>query len=463
MDELNSILEALMPELEHRAGVAPSIFNLWFKELKLHSLTDTTATFTTPTPLKKKILLTKHIGLITNVLAEVIGFPVKVEIVVENELCATYDDDDDDEDEEIVLVTTPEDTEREEIISEFISGTSDKPSVVDNYTFDNFVEGDSNKFAFAACRAVAKEPTTYNPLFIYGNSGLGKTHLLYAIINYMKYNHPGLKIVYKRCENFLNEMVDALNDGTITFFKEKYRKCDVLLIDDIQFLAGKEMTQEEFFHTFSVLYESDKQIILTSDRPPREIKPLSDRLLTRFEGGLLADVQPPNYELRIAIIKKKATSMGLEISNDMVEYMAERLQNNIRQIEGVLKKLMALTSFSGSEITRERIDEQISVIDPGNIPTTTMIERILTAVSKHYGIEVDDIKSTKRSENIAGARHVAIYLLKNMTSLTLREIGGVFNRNHSTVKSSLDVVEINIRTKNGYEKEIKRLKKEIKS
>ncbi len=223
------------------------------------------------------------------------------------------------------------------------------------------------------------------------------------------------------------------------------------------------MTQEEFFHTFSVLYESDKQIILTSDRPPREIKPLSERLLTRFEGGLLADVQPPNYELRIAIIKKKATSMGLAISNDMIEYMAERLQNNIRQIEGVLKKLMALTSFSGVEITRERIDEQISVIDPGNIPTTTMIERILCAVSKHYGVDVEDMKSTKRSENIAGARHVAIYLLKTMTSLTLREIGGVFNRNHSTVKSSLDVVEINIRTKNGYEKEIKRLKKEIKS
>ena len=466
MDELNSIMDALKPELESRVGAAPSIFNLWFGEIKLISLTDTKAVFTTPTPLKKKILITKYLNLIETVLEEVIGFPVKVEILEERELNAPEEEEDDEEfEEDEIPVPDPAraDDGKEEIISEFISGASDKPSIVDNYTFDNFVEGDSNKFAVAACRAVAKEPTTYNPLFIYGNSGLGKTHLLYAIINYMKHNHPDLKIVYKRCENFLNEMINALNDGTITFFKEKYRRCDVLLIDDIQFLAGKEMTQEEFFHTFSVLYESDKQIILTSDRPPREIKPLSDRLLTRFEGGLLADVQPPNYELRIAIIKKKADSMGLTITNDMVEYMAERLQNNIRQIEGVLKRLYALSSFSGTDITREKIDEHISVIDPGNIPTKTMIERILTAVSRHYGIDVESLKSSKRSENIAQARHVAIYLLRNMTSLTLREIGGVFGKNHSTVKSSIEVVELNMRTKNGYEREIKRLKKEIKS
>ncbi len=464
MDELNGVFEVLMPELEAKVGAAPSIFKLWFGELELYSLTESEAIFTTTTPLKKKILLTKYINAISSVLEEIIGFSVKVTVMTKDEINSppTEEDDEDLEDE----IPTPDPASRndgrEEIISEFISGSSDKPSLLDNYTFDNFVVGESNKFAKAACMAVANEPTAYNPLFIYGNSGLGKTHLLYAIINYMKHNHPGLKIVYKKCENFLAELVEAIQDGFTGAFKEKYRKCDVLLIDDIQFLAGKEGTQEEFFHTFSALYESEKQIILTSDRPPKDIKPLSDRLLTRFEGGLIADVQPPNFELRIAIIRKKADDMRLNISNEIIEYLAERLQNNIRQIEGVLKKLHAFDSFSGIDVTKERVDEVISVIDPGNIPTSAMVERILSAVSKHYGVDIESLKSSKRTDTVAKARHVAIYLIKDMTSLTLKQVGGIFGRDHSTVKSSIGVVEVNMRTVNGYEREIKRLRKEIK-
>ena len=463
MDELNGITEAILPVIEKRIGAAPSIFNLWFGEFKLYSLTDTKAVFTTPTKLKKKILLTKYITVIKNVLEETIGFPIKVEILSMEDINGPTFVEFVDEDEEIPKPDpNAEDDGKEEIIAEFISGGPDKHTLLDDYTFDNFVVGSSNTFAKAACMAVANEPTAYNPLFIYGNSGLGKTHLLYAVINHMKHNHPHLKIVYKKCETFLAELIEAIQSGFVAPFKEKYRRCDVLLIDDIQFIAGKEGTQEEFFHTFSALYESEKQIILTSDRLPKDIKPLEDRLRTRFEGGLLADVQPPNFELRIAIIKKKSEDMGLTISNDMVEYMAERLQNNIRQIEGALKRLHAICSFTNAEVTRERIDEIISIVDPGNIPTDAMIERILTAVSKHYGISVEDMKSKKRTDNIAKARHVAIYLIKQHTELTLKEIGGIFGRDHATVMASIDKVSINMKTVNGYEREIKRLSKEIK-
>ena len=222
------------------------------------------------------------------------------------------------------------------------------------------------------------------------------------------------------------------------------------------------MTQEEFFHTFSALYEAEKQIILTSDRPPLEIKPLEDRLRTRFEGGLLADVQPPSFELRIAIIKQKADTMGLTISNELIEYMAERLQNNIRQIEGVLKRIYAVHSLTSAEVTKEKIDEVISIIDPGNIPTDALIEKILSAVSKAYSVPVDQMKSKKRTDNVTNARHVAIYLIKQLTELTLKEIGAIFGRDHSTVVFSIEKVDKNIKTVNNYEAEINRLIKEIK-
>ena len=470
MDELTSISDVLLSLLEQKMNATPSIFKLWFNEFKLASLTDNLAVFTTPSAIKKNILSTKYLKLICDTLEEAIGFPLEVQISTEEEfrnpgvtaekqeakaqVIAPYYED---------YEKKPKDEEEEErIITDSISSPSYKRTLLDDYTFDNFVEGSSNKFAKAACYAVAKEPNTYNPLFIYGNSGLGKTHLLYAVINHMKKNHPGINIVYKKCESFLEELIRSIRNGSTTAFKEKYRSCDVLLIDDIQFLAGKEQTQEEFFHTFSALYESDKQIILTSDRPPKEIKPLEDRLRTRFEGGLLADVQPPSFELRIAIIKKKADAMGLSISNELVEYMAERLQNNIRQIEGVLKRIYAVYSLTSAEVTKDKIDEVISIIDPGNIPTDAMIEKILGAVSRAYGVPEDQMKSKKKTDNIANARHVAIYLIKQLTELTLKEIGAIFGRDHSTVISSIDKVEKNIKTVNNYETEVNRLLKEIK-
>ena len=457
MDELSVILAELLESVKGALDIPQSSFKLWFDELELVELDDTVAVFTTSSNLKKNILSNKYLGVIRSCLIEIIAFEVEVKILSRDEYTSSNTE-----------AAAPEQPkkktaeEEEKVIAEIINSPTLAGSIIENYTFENFVEGSTNKFAKAACYAVAREPNTYNPLFIYGNSGLGKTHLLYAVINYMKRNHPGLNIVYKKCETFLDELIASIKRGDTERFKESYRSADVLLIDDIQFLAGKEQTQEEFFNTFNALYESDKQIILTSDRPPKEIEPLSDRLRTRFEGGLLADVQPPSFELRIAIIRKKADNMGLEISGEFVEYLAERLHNNIRQIEGVLKRLYAITSFSGISITKETIDEVISVIDPGNIPTEALIEKILTAVSRAFGVPPEDIKSKKKTANITNARHVAIYVIKKLTDLTLKEIGAVFNKDHSTVSYSLDLVERNIRTVNNYDAQIKQIIKEVK-
>ncbi len=463
MDDYKEICDSMKEEIQKKLGNLPSVFQLWFNDLSLTSLTEEQAVFSTKTTLKKKVLSTKYKDMISESLTEVIGFPV--EIVIEADLEPTV------KEEKKEASYTPafssdsleKSAEQEKKIENLLSSTdSGKRSLLDDYTFDNFIEGASNKFAKAACYAVAKEPCFYNPLFIYGHSGLGKTHLLYAIMNYMKKNSPELKIVYKKSETFINELIGAIGSNNTAAFKDKYRSADVLLIDDIQFIAGKESTQEEFFHTFSALYEAEKQIILTSDRPPMEIKPLTDRLRTRFEGGLLADVQPPSFELRTAIIRQKSDAMGLTISNDLVDYMAERLNNNIRQIEGILKRLYAISSLSGEQITKEKIDQIISIVDPGNIPTDAMIERIISVVTKKYGISPEDVKSRKRTDNIANARHICIYIIRQLTELSLSEIGKIFSRDHSTAISSIEKVNINIKTVRNYESDLNRLIKEIK-
>jgi chromosomal replication initiator protein len=465
MSELNDITLEVLSLIKERFETTPTIFNLWFDKLQLVSLSGEKAVFKTPTPLKKKILEKQYYSTISEAISEIIGFDVEIEFILDDEALKNTTIEDVDFNDYQSEESQEDKDERNKNISSLIGGEipSQNQKILSEYTFENFIEGASNKFARAACYAVANEPTYYNPLFIYGHSGLGKTHLLYAVINELKKNHPNLKIVYKRSEDFINELIDAIQNQQTAAFKEKYRTADVLLIDDIQFISGKVATQEEFFHTFSTLYEANKQIILTSDRPPKEIKPLEDRLRTRFEGGLLADVQPPSFELRTAIIKKKADNLGLLISNDMVDYMAERLQNNIRQIEGALKRLNALYSLSGVSITKESIDQTISIIDPGNIPTDALVEKILSTVSSFYSISVDNLKSNKRNDAIANARHVAMYLIKNLTELTLKSIGEIFNRNYSTVISSISKVELNIKTKNNASIEIKKLIKEIKS
>ena len=467
MDELQCIVDEMLPLIEKNFNAAPSTFKLWFGDFVLLSLDEEEAVFSTPTELRKRILTNKYLSLISESLSQIIGFEVNIKITSLEELSKK-----DMESEPIDLSQTTEEEkenkDREKKIKTILDDNSasnyeEKKNILDEYTFESFIEGASNKFAKAACFAVANSlATDYNPLFIHGNSGLGKTHLLCAIINHMKEKHPDLKIVYKKCEDFMNELISAISNYSTQEFKEKYRGADVLLIDDIQFIAGKVSTQEEFFHTFSYLYESNKQIILTSDRPPHEIKPLEDRLRSRFEGGLIADIQPPSPELRAAIIKKKSQSIGLHISNELVEYMAERLHENIRQIEGVIKKLGAMNAITGREVTKEFIDEVISVIDPGNIPLDILIDRIISTVSKYYGVEIEELKSKKKTDAVANARHIAIYIIRKLTDKSFSEIGKIFGRDHSTVMASCERVSTNIKTMIKTESDIKKIIKEIK-
>lgn len=315
------------------------------------------------------------------------------------------------------------------------------------YTFDNFIVGSSNKFAHAACTAVAANPAmNYNPLFIYGPSGLGKTHLLYAITNEIKKKKPAAKIIYIKGEDFTTQFIEALAAQMTNEFRNKYRSCDVLLIDDIQFIAGKTSTQEEFFHTFNALYEEHKQIILTSDRPPRDMKTLEDRLKTRFEWGLLADIQPPDLELRVAIIKKKAEQVGVTIPEEVLTYLAENLRSNIRQIEGAMKKLGALAFLSGQKITMEVARGCIADLLGGEEPVSVTVDKIFATVYKKYGISKEDLIGKSRSREIAQARHVTIYLIRKITEMSLPNIGKIFNRDHTTVLSSWDIIEKKLKT-----------------
>ena len=330
------------------------------------------------------------------------------------------------------------------------------------YTFENFIVGNSNRFAHAACVAVADRPAIeYNPLFIYGPSGLGKTHLLNAIINEIASKKPDIKVIYVKGDEFTNQLIDALSRQATKEFRDKYRNCDILLIDDIQFIAGKVSTQEEFFHTFNALYEDNKQIILTSDRPPKDIKTLEDRLKTRFEGGLIADIQPPDMELRVAIIKKKAEQINIHIPDDVLNFLAENLRSNIRQIEGAIKKLGAKSFLSGSEITMDLTKSCISELLGGAEPVSVTIDKIFTAVQQNYEVSKKDLVGPRRTSNIASARHIAIYLIRNITDMSFPNIGKIFERDHTTIMSSIGLIEKKIASDNTFALELENLKKQI--
>ena len=315
------------------------------------------------------------------------------------------------------------------------------------YTFDNFIVGTSNKFAHAACVAVANHPAdNYNPLFIYGPSGLGKTHLMSAIVNEIKRKNPKAKVVYIKGEEFTNEMIESLANKTMNKFHEKYRTCDILLIDDIQFIAGKTSTQEEFFHTFNTLHENCSQIVLSSDRPPKDIATLEDRLKTRFEWGLIADIQPPDLELRIAIIKKKAEQADITLSDEVATFLAENLRSNIRQIEGTIKKLSVLAFVEGRAITMDIAASCLQELTGGVVPTQVIIDKIFTCIQRKYGIDKKTIVGKSRTKEVAFTRHVAIYLIHELTEMSYPSVGKIVDRNHSTVIASCEIIEKKIAT-----------------
>ena len=317
------------------------------------------------------------------------------------------------------------------------------------FSFDNFVVGPSNRFAHGAAIAVSNIPgQVYNPLFIYGPAGVGKTHLLYAIANGIRKQNQDANIVYIKGDQFTNELIDAIKTGKNVEFRSKYREADLFLIDDIQFIAGKESTQEEFFHTFNKLYEEHKQIVMTSDRKPSDMLTLEDRLKTRFEWGLLADIQPPDYETRMAIIKKKASSLGLELSDDVCNYIAVNVTSNVRQLEGTVKKILAYRDLNGMELTLENVTRVINDMfkSEGNaLPTPGLI---ISQVCKFYSIDETVLRGTLKNKGTTEARQVAVYLVRKLTNLSLPDIGKEFGRDHPTILYAIRKVEVALKSDN---------------
>ena len=310
------------------------------------------------------------------------------------------------------------------------------------YTFDTFIVGPSNQFAHAACRAVAEAPSrSYNPLFIYGGVGLGKTHLMHAVGQYVLQHDPNLKLTYISSERFMNEMINAVRYDRILDFRERYRTVDVLLVDDIQFVSGKEGTQTEFFHTFNALYDAQKQLVLSSDRPPHEIPALEERLRSRFEWGLIADIQPPDLETKVAILKRKAEAEAVPLADNVAIYMAGRIKSNIRELEGSLIRLIAYASLTGREISLELTQEVLkNVIEQDDKAVT--IEKIQKYISDYYQLKVGELKSRTNSRSIAMPRQIAMYLAKSLTNASLPEIGRSFGgKHHSTVIHSIKKVD----------------------
>ena len=323
-----------------------------------------------------------------------------------------------------------------------------KEPVEDEYTFERFVVGNSNKFAHAAAKAVAEgQIKNFNPLFIYGESGLGKTHLLHAIRHAVSKKHPEYNIVYVKGDDFTNELIHAIQVGKNVEFRDKYRVADLFLMDDIQFIAGKIQTQEEFFHTFNTLYEANRQIVFTSDRPPNEIARLEDRLKTRFESGLLADIQPPDYETRMAIIRNKAEQLGLFLPADVSNYIAENMTSNVRQIEGAVKKVMAYRDLMNDSITVSSVAKAIKDMFKEKtgeyMPTSDLI---IDETAKYYSLTVEDLKGQRRTRNTALARQISMFLIRKLTNLSLKDIGDLYEgRDHTTVLSSIRRIENEIK------------------
>lgn len=321
----------------------------------------------------------------------------------------------------------------------------DLDAISKEFTFDNFVVGPSNQFAHATAWAVATKPASaYNPLLIYGESGLGKTHLLYAIANVIKQEHPDFHVVYTKGDQFTNELIAAVREGRNVEFRTKYRNADLFLMDDIQFIAGKDSTQEEFFHTFNTLYEGKKQIVLTSDRPPEEMSRLEDRIKTRLQWGLLADIKPPDYETRVAIIQNKADSIGLSLPEDVISYVAENVTSNVRQLEGTVNKIMAYRDMTGLVLNVTNVSRAIKDMFKGKEKLLPSPQLIIAEVASYYNITESDIRGTARNKVTAEARQMSMYLIRTLTTLSLQDIAAEFGKDHTTVMHSIDKIEKNM-------------------
>jgi len=423
MDSLQDMLD-LVKGLCHEE-VSEVAYNLWIKDIAFDRFDGSVVCLKVDSEFRRQIAAEKYLPLLKEKFEQVLGFEVQVQLGCDS------------------AAKAPAAAEPAAAAAQPARSDDTLPHGEYEYTFSTFICGPSNKFAHAAAMAVAANPANaYNPLFIYGDSGLGKTHLLYAIRKEIQQNMPEKKIIYSRGEEFTNELISAIANDSTASFHEKYRQADVLLVDDIHFIGGRVQTQEEFFNTFNELHQAGKQIVLTSDRPPKEIKTLEDRLRTRFEWGLLADIQPPEFETRIAIIRRKAELLELEIPDDVAEYIANKLKSNIRQLEGTVKKLKAYQMFSDAPPSLLFAQNAIRDILSDNQPTPVTVERIISEVARTYGVSSQDIRSTKRAAPISAARQTSMYIVRNITQMSMSDIGKEFGgKDHATVVYALQQVE----------------------
>lgn len=428
--------------------------NSWLKNVEPVSISDKTLILAVSNKFLKSIIESRYNSYIYDALKEIAPEINDVQIMVA--------DDDDIE-------------QYRSQMSHLETGTSadmdNMPTILQNdtlnpkYTFETFVVGNSNRFAHAASLAAAEAPgKAYNPLFIYGGVGLGKTHLMHAIGHYILKNDPNIKLRYVTSEKFTNELINSIKDDKNEEFRNKYRNIDVLLIDDIQFIAGKERTQEEFFHTFNALYEANHQIIISSDRPPKDIPTLEDRLRSRFEWGLLADIQPPDLETRIAILKKKADMENIHVSNDILLFIAQQIQSNIRELEGALVKIIAYASLNDREIDLDVAGDVLKDIIKDNQPQKITIERIQKIVGSYFNIKPEEFKAKKRNRAISYPRQIAMYLCRELTDLSLPKIGEEFGgRDHTTVIHACEKIMEDMENQPEIKLTINELKKRIQA
>ena len=411
-------------------------FESWIKLLVPMKMENDIAYFCVSTLFQKSIIDKKYKAEVEHAISNVMGFDVQMQVMTEEEVPPRFREMTHRKNEEI---NTALPRIEEEEIQAFNAKT--------NLTFENFVVGKENEFAHAAALAIANNPAgAYNPFFLYGHSGLGKTHLINAIANKIQENNPNLVIVYIKGDEFTSELIDAIQHQTQRQFKNKYRKADILLMDDVQFLSGRPSVQEEMFHTFDSLYENNRQIILTSDRPPKDLNNLEERLQSRFAMGLTADVQPPEYETRVAIIKRKANFYNLNIPKEVVELIATKIKNNVRELEGTIKKLKAYNSLWGQTPTIALAKDAMEAVIKENTNSSITPASIIDQVSRYYNYSVDDIKSEKRKNEIVSCRQMAMYIIRTLTNLSLPEIGKEMGgKNHTTVLYSIKKMEETIK------------------
>lgn len=429
MESLNQMWEQVLEIIRH-SGMSQSAYDVWIRCLEPRHIEDGELVIMVKTPWQKKTVTELYAPLLQETLEKVAGFPLGIRVLAKEEM-------------------TPE---QERVTPLPIEGNGFPSNVGEEYTFENFVKGSSNEFALAAARAVAEKPAVvWNPLFIHGGSGLGKTHLMCAICREILKNNPRARILYTKGETMTNELIEAIQNGTMVEFRAKYRQVDVLLVDDIQFIAGKMSTQEEFFYTFDALHSNNKQIVLTSDRPPREIATLEERLQSRFVMGLMADIQPPDLETRIAIIRRKAKSLDLPLQDDVTEYIANQLKSNVRQLEGVVKRMRAQYMLIGEQPNLISAQNAIRDIRNDNQPVPVTVERIINEVARTMNVKPEDIRSKNNSAPISKARQVAAFVVREITNLTTKSIGAEFGgRDHSTIVYAIQKVESQIKQDAAY-------------